>query len=182
MLVNLVSHEEAAAVRVTVLQMPLAHHCQVLAVHLHTQLLRGEALRVHLHQEAAILTNFIPLVPRRTMDRCGERWVPRGHTRTLGNLLALLEGPDMDPPHRESNSCCWEQCARAWSGPATSQHAQLHCQGGPGAQSLGVGHAIRGRPGAAFIADPAPFAGQAPPMAEGVTQTNRLKLGCVPRA
>lgn len=171
MLVNLVSHEEAAAVRVTVLQMPLAHHCQVLAVHLHTQLLRGEALRVHLHQEAAILTNFIPLVPRRTMDLCGERWVPRGHTRTLGNLLALLEGPDMDPPHREQQLLLGTVCACVertgyQSARATALPRGARCS------ELGSGHAIRGRPGADFIADPAPFAGHAPPMAEGVTQTN----------
>lgn len=104
MAMHLLRHAVGAPIRTVALGLPLAGHHQALAVHLHHQLLRGEAVGIHLHLETILRvdivphsSHIIPELPHR--HRCHLVLFCEGCAGTPGRHLAPFGETATDPLH-----------------------------------------------------------------------------------
>ncbi|KAF5918090.1 hypothetical protein HPG69_015972 [Diceros bicornis minor] len=109
--VHLLRHAVAIAIWAAALQLPLARHHQASAVHLHHQLLGGEASGIHLHLEAILHTDIVPhschIVPQQPHRQRGHLVLfGEGHAGTPGCHPAPVGETATDPlhPRREAPS------------------------------------------------------------------------------
>lgn len=113
--VHLLFHAVTSPNRVGTLYLPLAGHHQVSAVHLHHQLLRGEAMSIHLHLETFSMLTALHsdlIIPEQSHRQCGHRITfSEGHAgalvgETVTDLLhpseqLLLKGARLSVPSSE---------------------------------------------------------------------------------